>query len=52
MNVRIFSLALLLLGLVLVVVGWLNTSPLAFVGVALIVLSGVLLATRKRRTGH
>lgn len=51
MNVRTFSLTLLLLGLVLVVVGWLNTNPVAFVGVALMVLSGVLLATRNRRAG-
>ncbi|MDI5935358.1 hypothetical protein [Halomonas kalidii] len=48
MNVRTFALALLLLGLVLVVVGWLTTNPVAFVGLTLIVLGVILLWTRRQ----
>lgn len=48
MNVRTFALALLLLGLVLVVFGWLTTNPAAFVGLTLIVLGVILLWTRRQ----
>ncbi len=52
MTVRTFAFALLLLGIVFVIVGVLNTPPALFVGIALIVLSGVLVWTRNRRPGE
>lgn len=51
MNVRTFAIVLLLLGLVFLIVGVLNAHPALFVGLALIVLSGILMWTRDRRPG-
>lgn len=51
MNVRTFAIILLLLGLVFLTVGALNAHPTLFVGLALIVLSGILMWTSKRRPG-
>ncbi|MCH4564375.1 MULTISPECIES: hypothetical protein [Halomonas] len=48
MNVRTFAFALLLLGLVLVVFGWLTTNPAALVGLTLIALGVILLWTRRQ----
>ncbi|WP_156105288.1 hypothetical protein [Litchfieldella xinjiangensis] len=49
MNVRIFAMILELLGVALIVLGWLNTPPAAFVGVVLIILGLVLQWTRRQR---
>ncbi|WP_372614399.1 hypothetical protein [Halomonas sp.] len=52
MTVRTFAFALLLLGFVFVIVGVLKAHPALFVGIVLIVLSGILLWTRNRRPGE
>lgn len=49
MGVKQFAWVLLLLGLVLSLYGWQAWNPVAFVGIALTVLGGVLLATSGRR---
>lgn len=49
MGVKRFAWALGALGVGLAVFGWLQRSPGAFVGVALVGLAGVLLATARRR---
>ncbi|MBW6390172.1 MAG: hypothetical protein LPK08_13630 [Halomonas sp.] len=49
MGVKRFAWALGALGVGLALFGWQQRSPGAFVGVALIALAGVLLATSKRR---
>lgn len=48
MTTRTLALALLLLGLLLLIVGWLATHPVGFVGPALLLLGGVLIGTRGR----
>ena len=49
MGVKWFAWALVLFGLVLTLYGWRAWSPVAFVGIALMVLGFVLLATSGRR---
>lgn len=49
MNVGTFALGLQLLGLILLIYGWLALHPAGFVGVVLILLGAVLRWTR--RTG-
>jgi hypothetical protein len=52
MTVRTFAFALSLLGLVFLIIGVLNAHPALFVGIALILLSGILIWTRNRRPGE
>jgi hypothetical protein len=52
MTVRTFAFALSLLGLVFLIVGIMKAHPALFVGVVLIVLSGILMWTRNRRPGE
>lgn len=47
MTVRTFVLALELLGVLLIVIGWRGASPVGFVGPALMLLGGILLFTRR-----
>ncbi len=47
MTVRTFALALELLGVLLIVIGWQGASPVGFVGPALMLLGGILLFTRR-----
>lgn len=47
MTVRTLAFALMALGLVLLVLGWLTVSPAGFVGVTLIALGIALLWTRR-----
>ncbi|HSP57189.1 MAG TPA: hypothetical protein VLO12_02700 [Halomonas sp.] len=47
MTVRIFALALELLGMLLIVIGWQGASPVGFVGPALMLLGAILLFTRR-----
>ncbi|MGR4066812.1 hypothetical protein OCT51_18220 [Halomonas sp. LR3S48] len=49
MGVKRFAWALGVLGVVLALFGWQQQSPGAFVGVVLVALAGVLLATSKRQ---
>lgn len=51
MTVRTFAFVLFLLGLVFLIVGILQAHPAFFVGIVLIVLSGILVLTRNRRPG-
>ncbi|GGX94089.1 hypothetical protein GCM10007160_22050 [Litchfieldella qijiaojingensis] len=50
MNVGTFALALQLIGLVLLVYGWLAFNPAGFVGLVLVILGAVIRWTR--RTGN
>ncbi|WP_163577623.1 hypothetical protein [Halomonas faecis] len=47
MTVRTFAIALMVLGPVLMIVGWQTTSPGGFVGIVLVVLGAILLWTRR-----
>ncbi|MCE8017810.1 hypothetical protein HOP62_17155 [Halomonas sp. MCCC 1A17488] len=49
MGVKRFAWGLGVLGVVLALFGWQQQSPGAFVGVALVALAGVLLATARHR---
>lgn len=49
MGVKSFAWALLALGLLLTVFGWQASNPVAFVGLALIAVGIVVLATSGRR---
>lgn len=49
MGVKRFAWVLGVLGVALALFGWQRQSPGAFVGVALVALAGVLLATSGRR---
>ncbi|GHE21859.1 hypothetical protein [Halomonas urumqiensis] len=48
MTVRIFAIALMVLGGALPVIGWYATSPVGFIGPALLLLGALLLWTRGR----
>ncbi|MCL7941885.1 hypothetical protein M8009_16460 [Halomonas sp. ATCH28] len=51
MTVRTLAIALLILGALLPIIGWWTSSPVAFVGPALLLL-GVLLLWTGRRHGR
>lgn len=49
MTVRIFAIALIILGGLLPIVGWWTSSPVGFVGPALLLLGALILWTGRRR---
>ncbi|MGM0982664.1 MAG: hypothetical protein ACQEXG_04465 [Pseudomonadota bacterium] len=48
MTVRTFAIALLIIGALLPIIGWWASSPVAFVGPALLLLGVLLLWTRRQ----
>ncbi|MDI5892505.1 MULTISPECIES: hypothetical protein [Halomonas] len=52
MTVRTLAIALLILGAILPIVGWWASSPVAFVGPALLLLGVLLLWTGRRHHGR
>jgi len=48
MTVRHFAIALLVIGALLPVIGWQTSSPVGFVGLALLLLGSLLLWTGRR----